>query len=301
MAYISKERPILILGANGNLGSQITIQLKERFKDCVVAWTRNDCNVLDTEILRNKIINLNPSIIINTVAYNNVDAAEIQEAEKEKAIQLNVTLVKNLTDIAYEIQAKLIHFSTNYIFSGKKDEYIESDIGSPVNFYGLSKLNGEKYILSKIEEGLDATVIRISNLFGPRGTSASSKPGFFDIMLELSKKNEYLTVINDEFNCFTYTIDVAKKLSELITNDNFSGIFHFVNNESMSWYEAVQKFFELLGQNIDIRPIKGEAFKRSAKRPYKAALKSTKTSPLRSFEEAMTEYIEYYIKNNDTL
>lgn len=145
------------------------------------------------------------------------------------------------------------------------------------------------------------TVIRISNLFGPRGTSVSSKPGFFDIMLELSKKNEYLTVINDEFNCFTYTVDVAKKLSELLTNDNFSGIFHFVNNQSMSWYEAVQKFFKLLGQNIEIRPIKGSEFNRSAKRPYKAVLKSTKTTPLRNFEEAMTEYIEYYIKNNDTL
>ena len=139
MYSINKEKPILILGANGNLGSQITIQLKEKFDNCVIAWTRKDCDVMDTDTLREKIVDLNPSIIINTVAYNNVDAAEAEENEQKKAIMLNETLVEILAEIAYDIQTKLIHFSTNYIFSGQTDEYIETDIGEPVNFYGLTK------------------------------------------------------------------------------------------------------------------------------------------------------------------
>lgn len=300
MIEISNKRPILIFGSNGNLGSQLTLQLNKKYKDCIIAWTRKDCNVMELRKVEERITTLNPSIVINAVAYNNVDACEHEIDEQKRAIILNVTFVECLARTCENIGAKLIHFSTNYVFSGNKDEYIEKETTSPVNFYGLTKLMGEDEVKARLNNGLNASIIRVSNLFGPRGVSLSCKPSFFDTIYNVSKEKGSLNVIDDEYNCFTYTVDVAERVTELIENEEFNGIFHFVNNEPMSWYEAACRYFKLLNETVKINPINSSEYKRAAKRPCTAILKSTRIEPLRSFEDAMINYINSYRTNDFT-
>ena len=149
---------ILVLGANGNLGTSLVPKLIETNKYEVVPFTRRDINVMDLKDLKEKIDKVSPDIIINTVAYNKVDACENDLKEQELAIALNMRLPKNLALICEERNIKLIHFSTNYVFSGEKDTYTEFDEPAPVNFYGLSKLLGEEAVKEHMDLSLDAAI-----------------------------------------------------------------------------------------------------------------------------------------------
>ena len=122
-----KIMKILVLGANGNLGTSLVPKLIETNKYEVVPFTRRDCNVMDLKDLKEKIEKVSPDVIINTVAYNKVDACENDLKEQELAIALNMRLPKNLALICEERNIKLIHFSTNYVFSGEKETYTEFD------------------------------------------------------------------------------------------------------------------------------------------------------------------------------
>lgn len=283
---------VLILGAQGNLGSQIVQELADSNFGKVIAWTRIDCDLTNLESVKDKVKKLGPSIVINTVAYNNVDGCEEDIKERQKAIRLNVELVECLADICQKIDSKLIHFSTNYVFSGENERYTEMDTTSPINVYGLTKKMGEEAILAHISAGLDACIIRVSNLFGPAGTGSSSKPGFFEIISKMSKSKDFLNIIDDEKNCFTYTKDIARELISALGTNDFSGIYHFVNSQPVTWYEAAQVYFELSSQSVKLNPVAGKSFERSAKRPKSAILESTRRMPMRSFRLAMAEYLE---------
>ncbi len=284
------EKKILILGAQGNLGSQIVREMQLDSK-AVISWTREDCDLCDLYEVETKIRKLAPDIIINTVAYNNVDACEKDLKEQSKAILLNIELVGCLAQICNKMNIKLIHFSTNYVFSGNKESYTEYDEPDPINFYGLTKALGEKLILSKVGSGLNACVIRVSNLFGPRGNSVNSKESFFDVIRNAAHKNSCLSVVNDEICCFTYTKDIAKQLVNRINDENFQGIYHWVNSGPASWYEATQAYFELLKYSNTLKPIEGSAYGRPAKRPASAILCATRSSALRHYKLALQEYI----------
>lgn len=129
----------LLLGAQGNLGSQL---LKALSPDEVIPWTRQDCDLTDLNAVAANIQQLQPTVVINTAAYNNVDACEKNLAEQQKAIILNVLLVDCLADICQKINAKLVQFSSNYVFSGEQVDYQENDQPDPINFYGLTKQLG---------------------------------------------------------------------------------------------------------------------------------------------------------------
>lgn len=287
-----KDMKILVLGAKGNLGSQLVEVFSRKKNDMVIAWSRNECDVTDVGSLFSKIKQLMPDVIINTVAYNNVDGCENKIKEQEKAVNLNVTLVDRLAIISLEIGCKLIHFSTNYVFSGESPSYNEEAEPSPINFYGLTKAMGEKVISNRLEDGLDACIIRVSNLFGKKALSDSSKPCFFDIMLNRSKMSDYLNVIDDEYNCFTYTKDVANMIADMVDKKDFNGIYHVVNSNSVSWYEAACYYFSFCGIDVDIRPINSSKFNRVAKRPKTAILKANRCLYLRDFKEALKDYCQ---------
>lgn len=281
---------ILLLGAQGNLGSQLVKTLPA---DSVTAWTRQDCDLTNLNEMKLKILELQPDIIINTVAYNNVDACETDLNEQRNAIRLNVLLVDCLAEVCQEMDARLIQFSSNYVFNGEKKVCQESDVTDPINFYGLTKQLGEEAVLRRSETGLQALVIRISNLFGPQGTGASSKPSFFEALEKAAEKRESLEIVNDERCCFTYTKDVAKAVAELLEEDKASGIYHLVNSGSATWYEAAQLYFELIEKPMLLKPVAGQDFKRPAKRPASAVLSSTRKAPeMRSFKAALQDYIQ---------
>lgn len=288
------EKKILVIGAQGNLGSQIIQEFEcTRFKK-VVAWTRKECDVEDVIDVERKIHQISPDIVINTVAYNAVDACERDLEQQKKAIMLNVQFVECLARVCYNIGATLIHFSTNYVFSGEEKIYKEYDEVMPINFYGMTKYLGEKAVLTYVDEGLKGIIVRVANLFGPKGMSASSKSSFFDVIDEAVKSGKELKVVDDEVCCFTYTKDVAKEIIRMLEKEEGIGIFHCVNSEPATCFEATRVYFDLLKVSVDVKSVKSNEFSRMARRPKTAILKNTRTIPMRSYKLALEDYIKEY-------
>lgn len=289
--YTYINMTILILGAKGNLGTQLSQRLAEEYT--VVSWDKDDLDVLDFKLLKTNIRALAPELIINTVAYNNVDKCE-DKKEYEVALQLNCDLPGALADLCLEIGAVLIHYSSDYVFNGTPDkaEFSEGDTPNPINKYGESKFLGEREVLRRAERGLPLYLIRTSKLFGPRGASASAKPSFFDIMLEAAQNKKELTVVNEELSCFTYTPDLADATKRLWELEVPFGVYHLINEGPCTWQEAAIELFRLKKMKVEMRPIRGENLARPARRPKFSVLKNTKVRKLRPWKLALKEYLE---------
>ncbi len=281
---------ILILGGQGNLGTQLTKTFSVDFE--VISWDRSELDVLDFTLLAEKIREIKPSLIINTVAYNAVDKCE-DKKEYKLALKLNTELPAILADVSLHIGAVLIHYSTDYVFNGTEDkqEFFETDTPNPINKYGESKFAGECEILKLAERGLDYYLIRTSKLFGPRGLSESAKPSFFDIMLGLVQDNKEITVVNEELSCFTYTPDLAEATKRLWEVEAPFGIYHIVNEGACNWYEGAKILFSLKKMEVNIRAVRSENLLRAARRPKFSVLKNLKIKKMRNFSEALREYL----------
>ena len=286
-------KKILILGAAGNLGSQL-VKFFEAGNELIL-WDRKDVDVLDFDLLREKIRENKPNIIFNCVAYNAVDKCEQDETEFEIAKKLNGELAGVLADLALELDSVLVHYVSDYVFAGdKKEGYAETDKTNPVSNYGISKEMGETEIFKRAGEGLKYYLIRTSKLFGPKGPSEASKESFFDLILRLSAtQKEFKMVDGEEISFFTYTVDLAQATKVLVDSyEGQYGVYHIVNEEPASWYDGAKYMFEILNiKDINLIPVKSEEFSRPAKRPKYSLLLNTKFIKLRSYKEALREYL----------
>ncbi len=282
---------ILVLGGQGNLGTQLTKIFHDNDYE-VVSWDREDFDALDFPVLKEKIFELRPTVIINAIAYNAVDRCEDKE-DYEIALKLNCDLPGFLADLALALESTLIHYSTDYVFSGveEKQEFTETDTPNPINKYGESKFLGEQEVLKRKKGGLKYYLIRTSKLFGPSGKSAAAKPSFFDIMLEIAQNKGELTVVNGELSCFTYTPDLALATKKILATKKEFGIYHLTNAGPVTWYGGVVELLRLKGIKVNVRAIRSENLARAARRPEFSVLKNTKVNKLRSWKEALKEYI----------
>ena len=282
---------VIILGAQGNLGTEIKKILLAKPEINLLALDKQDLDVLDEPALRSKLDEFLPELIINTVAYNAVDECE-SEAGFALAKKLNGEVPANLGRFALEHQAILLHYSSDYVFSGdRKGGYSEDDVPDPINNYGRSKLMGETAIKDMGASGLKYYLIRTSKLFGPKGESPVAKASFFDTMISLAKKQEEIKVVDGELSCFTYTPDLAQAAWSLVEDKAPFGLYHLVNSEPVTWYGAAQELFSLLGKKLKLTAIASEDLPRPAKRPQASVLLSTKVEAMRSYREALREYL----------
>lgn len=281
---------ILILGGQGNLGGQLFQAFSRDFE--VISWDKEDVDVLDYQALREKIKALAPELIINAVAYNAVDRCEDREGFAS-AWKLNAEFPGVLADIALENRAVLIHYSTDYVFSGtaEKREFLETDTPNPLNKYGESKFAGEREILARGRHGLLFYLIRTSKLFGPRGASPAAKESFFDIMLTLASQGQEIKVVNEELSCFTYTKDLAEATKRLWELEAPFGIYHLVNEGAVTWMEGARELFSFLKLPVTLRAWRSEDLLRAARRPKFSVLRNSKVKKLRSWTEALKEYL----------
>lgn len=288
---------ILILGAKGNLGGQLIKVFATENE--VIAWDREEIDITDKELVIKKISDVKPNIIINAAAYNAVDKCEEDKAEFALAKKLNCEAVGYLAEAALEVNAVLVHYSSDYVFDGgvktKKESrgagFKEDDQPCPVNKYGETKMQGERELITRSNKGLKWYLIRTSKLFGPKGESEFAKPSFFDMMLKLAKEKEFLDVVNEEMSCFTYTPDLALYTKKLIESDKGSGIYHLINEGPCTWYKAAKELFKIAGVKIKVNPVSSEKFPRPAKRPAYSVLLNTKFEQLRDWKEALEEYL----------
>jgi len=298
---------ILILGVKGNLGGQLKKIFSNNKENEVIGFDKEEIDITDQKLLSEKIIKLKPEIIINAVAYNAVDKCEADPLEFELAKKINAEAVGYLAKIAQKINAILIHYSTDYVFNGENPAgYDEEATPNPINNYGLSKYLGEQEMLKNIDPSSRFSgtrddrdkkdtkyyLIRTSKLFGPKGESELAKPSFFDIMLKLAREKEKIEVVDEEKSCFTYTPDLAEATKKLIDEQKPFGIYHITNSEPATWYEACVKLFEIAGIKTKVIPITSEKLARPAMRPKSSILLNKKLRPLRSYAEALKEYLQ---------
>jgi len=280
---------ILILGAKGNLGSQLARVLGNEHQ--LLLWDRDNIDITDHEDLKTKILEHKPEIIINTVAYNVVDKCESAEGYGT-ALKFNREAVGTLADVALELGSILVQYVSDYVFPGdSKQGYREDAPTNAINKYGETKVMTEEEIKKRAASGLKYYLVRTSKLFGPPGDSELSKPSFFSQMLKLAGKKRELRIVDAEMSCFTYTPDLAKATRDLIEGKKEYGIYHIVNEGPCTWYEAALELFKLAGIDIKVTPVKSDEFPRPAKRPKYSVLLNTKLPKLRHYREALKEYL----------
>lgn len=274
---------ILITGSNGMLGHDLIEVLKDNHE--LILTTSKTLDITDKNHVIEFIGENKPDIVINSAAYTNVDGCE---ENQETAYSINGDGVRNLAEGCSKIDCPLVHVSTDYVFNGENTKpWVEDDEIGPISVYGKSKLKGEEAILETLDKFF---IIRTAWLYGINGGN------FPKTMLELAKNHSEITVVYDEVGTPTYTLDLAKAISELIGTDYY-GIYHITNSGNCSWCEFARYIFEVADKDVKVIPVTASEFARPAPRPHYSVLENKKWiengfKPLRNYKDAAKEYIE---------
>ncbi|MFZ2299760.1 MAG: dTDP-4-dehydrorhamnose reductase [Candidatus Moraniibacteriota bacterium] len=304
------DKKILILGGRGMLGQELVRVYGEDVGYAVAGWDRDDIDVTDFAAVEKKIREYAPDIIINAVAYNAVDTCEESDEEYAKAVLLNAKVPKFLAELAKDMNAVFVHYSSDYVFDGALEEnkmktgccgggccgagasgvgYDEASVPGPISRYGESKLAGERAVQAS---GGKFYLIRLSKLFGKPAASETGKRSFFEVMLEKGKTDGAVSVVDDEKSCFTYAPDLAQATKALIEDDAPYGTYHLTNEGAATWYEAAVELFKTAKMEVSVKPVDANAFPRLAKRPKNSTLLNTQRPPLRPYTEALKEFLK---------
>lgn len=278
-------KKVLILGSNGTLGQALTKEFSSE-NYSVLSYDKDELDVTSPNLLE-MINEIKPDIIINSVAYNAVAKMESDEKEREIAFFLNSKLPGILATAAKKNDAIFVHYSTSYVFDGKKKEgYVESDVPNPIDLYGKSKAEGEKAVE---EVGGKYYIIRLSRLFGQRGISEMSKRTFVEIMQSEIEKEE-LEVGDTEVSSMAYAPDLAKLTKHVVESKVPYGIYHGANEGMGTWYEWATEIFKDLGKGPKVIPAK-RSLTVGVEHPQYSGLINTKLPKLRTWQEALAEFL----------
>lgn len=280
---------ILIIGSHGMLGQDLVRVFEADQNWEVFAFDRPEIDIASEEGLRRKIEEIEPDAVINASGYNAVDKCETDEIEFELAKKVNGYGPGMLAKLCKEKEIPMAHYVSDYVFDGEKGEYIEADKPNPISNYGRSKYLGEVEIQKNTDK---FWLIRTSKLFGKPGVSEMAKKSFFDTMIGLAKDNPVLKIVDDEKSCFTYTPDLALETKKMIEEKVPFGIYHVVNEDACTWYEAALELFKLAKIEVEVVPVASTEFPRPAKRPKSSVLVNTKLKPLRSYKDALNGHLK---------
>jgi dTDP-4-dehydrorhamnose reductase len=299
---------IVILGAAGRLGAALVREYRDKFD--VTGFNHTQLDVSDLGAVREKLRKTSFDILINAAGFTKVDLCETQP---DRAFLINADAPRVVAEICDEKNARLIHFSTDYVFDGAKPEpYTEEDEAKPISVYGESKLAGEKNVLAVQGQNL---VVRVSWVFGP------DRPSFIDAMVQQARENEKVDAVSDKFSTPTYTLDIAEMLGRILDGwsrrapapdgaaDRLQGTLHFANAGQCNWQEYAQWAVDccheaglpLKARTIGARKLRDMA-NWVARRPVYSVLSTAKYTNLtgvspRTWREAVSDYItRFYSK-----
>lgn len=275
---------ILVSGAHGMLGTDLCILLKEKqISPIELDLPKFDITNIDQAI--NTIKQHKPEIIIHLAAFTDVDRAEENRAD---AYAVNTQGTWAIALAAQECKAKLLYISTDYVFDGSKNKpYQENDQPNPINYYGQTKLLGERAIIQHLKQYY---IVRTAWLFGRNGQN------FVKTILNLAQEKQILEVVNDQIGSPTYTKDLSQAIYNLIQIDKY-GIYHITNSGYCSWYEFACEIIKQAGLNTKITPVSSDKILRKAKRPAYSVLDNHKYEQtchdkLRNWQEALGDYLQ---------
>jgi len=288
---------IVVVGSGGRLGAALLREYRKKYD--VAGFNHAQVDLSNLDDVRERLCATNFDLLINAAAFTNVDLCE---TERDRAFLINAEAPGVLARICREKRAKLIHFSTDYVFDGqKRAPYTEEDEANPISVYGESKLAGEKNVLAAENRYL---VIRVSWVFGP------DRPSFIDGIIKRAQEDETIDAIADKFSAPTYTLDIAAALPRFFTRaGDYDGIVHFANTGRCSWQEYAQWAWDcchevgvpLKAKTVGTLKMKDMA-NWVARRPVYSVLSAAKYTeltgtPPRTWRDAVADYItRFYSK-----
>ena len=258
---------ILVTGSNGQVGSEIK-ELSSNYNYNFFFTTRDDIDITSKDSIKEFCQTNSINIIINCAAYTAVDKAQ---SDIENADLVNRKAVKKLSIVAKELNIKLIHISTDYVFDGKNFKpYVEEFQTNPQSIYGKTKLDGENEI--RDINPLNSIIIRTSWVYSYYGNN------FVKTMLRLGKEKEELGVIFDQVGTPTYAKDLAITILDIVPQIENSKveIYNYSNEGVLSWYDFAKEIMKMAKLNCKINPIETYQYPTPAKRPHFSLLNKSK-------------------------
>jgi len=296
---------ILITGSLGQLGSELRRIISRGVSELgtlpvlynnveLLTVDVDDLDISDADAVDAYFAEHRPSLVFNCAAYTNVDGCE---SDEDTAYRVNALGAKHLAQACTRHQVRLIHLSTDYVFSGDATvPYIESDKTDPRTAYGRTKLTGERFVQ---EHCPDSIVCRTAWLYGLEGNN------FVKTMLHLAKEKGELTVVSDQVGNPTCAVDLAWQLV-LLAASTERGIFHATGNgEPVSWYTFAKRIMGQAGLDVPVHPCTTDEFPRPARRPAFSALdnkrlRDTIGDSMREWSVALDSFLEHYLREKET-
>jgi len=280
---------VAIFGSGGQLGVELKAVFAARENE-VTCFERANVDITNPAQVEQALAQYDPSIVLNAAAYNQVDVAE---KEPLAALVINGLAVRNLAIACRQIDAKLVHFSTDYVFDGMAGRaYTEHDETRPLGAYAVSKLAGEHYARAYSDATL---VIRTSGVYGPGGLG-TARGNFVEMMLRLAAKGSPIKVVEDHVASPTFAPALAERTAQLVER-GAQGIFHLGGGAPISWFDWAVKIFKAAGVNPPVKPTNEREFRTAARRPKYSALSNAKAetlgiSPMPGLDEAIALYMK---------
>jgi dTDP-4-dehydrorhamnose reductase len=275
---------VLVTGAKGMLGLDLTDALSQRYE--VYGRDIDDFDITREKETMDAIIGIRPDIVIHAAAYTDVDGSE---SHIDVANSVNGGGTKNVASACNELGSKMVYISTDYVFDGTKSgAYSEEDPPCPINAYGRSKLEGERWVRTLVDQFV---IVRTAWLFGRGGNN------FVKSILKLAREKGALSVVNDQIGSPTYAVDLSRAIYGL-TEKECQGIYHITNGGTCSWYEYAQEILAMSGLGkISVHPISSHQLNRAAKRPCNSVLDRGKFERetgyrMRPWREALRDYLK---------
>ncbi len=261
---------IAILGANGQLAFDLKRALAAHD---LIPFTRTDFDVTDAEAMRRNLTEARPEVILNTTAFHQVDVCE---SRPDEAFGVNAVAVFRISAIAADLDATLVHISTDYVFDGEaREPYREDSPTCPISAYANSKLAGEFFVRSIPPKHF---LIRTCGLYGVAG-SAGKGGNFVETMIRKAKAGDDIRVVSDQIVGPTSTAELASQIAVLLETDHY-GLFHVSSEGSCSWYDFARAIFELTGIEASLEPTTKKFHKTPAARPAYSVMENARLRAL---------------------
>ena len=298
---------VLVTGVAGQLGHDVVNELHRRgieavgsdiapvysgIQDGSYACTAPyaEMDITDETCVRKTFEEVQPDALIHCAAWTAVDRAEDEDV-REKVFAINVLGTRYLAEASREADAKMMYISTDYVFNGEGTEPWEPDDRryAPINYYGETKLGGEKAVSSILEKYF---IVRIAWVFGLNGKN------FIKTMLNVGRTHDTVRVVNDQIGTPTYTFDLARLLADMILTEKY-GYYHATNEGGfISWYDFTKEIYRQAGLTTKVLPVTTEEYGLSkARRPRNSRLSKEKLraqgfEPLPDWKDALGRYLQ---------
>ncbi len=277
----------VVFGNLGQLGVELMDELRRRGYE-VTGSDRAQLDITDRQKVEQHLAEVDPEVVFNAAAHNQVDVAE---EDPEGVFLVNALAVRNLAIACRQVNARLVHYSTDYVFDGRLGRaYTEQDTPHPLGAYAVSKLAGELYAQAYLEAPL---ILRTSGVYGPGGLH-TARGNFIELMLRLAASGKPIRVVEDHFASPTYAPMLAARTVDLVDRGQ-TGVFHAGGGAAVSWFQFAKQIFEVAGLKPELRPTNEREYRTAARRPKFSALANTRMEalglePMPSLEWCVRDY-----------